>query len=100
MRLKSVALRDSLAGIRPTLTAESGGDVAAVAHELHSNPVVAPAPLAPARVGSQAAWLPHRSFKTFPITSFWRYLLRERNLSSGGDRGTRTAEIVQDSFSR
>ena len=99
MRLKSVALRDSLAGLLPTLTAESGGDGAAVAHELHSNPVGAAPPLAPARVGSQAAWLPHRSFKTFPITSFWRYL-RERNLSSGGHRGTRTAEIVQDSCSR
>jgi len=40
MRLKPVALRDSLAGILSTLTAESGGDVAAVADELHSNPVV------------------------------------------------------------
>ena len=57
----------------PELTAESGVDVGAVAHELHSNLVVAAAAtLALARVGSQAGWLPHPSSKTFPITSLWR----------------------------
>jgi hypothetical protein len=67
MRLKSVALRDSFAGILPRLTAESGIDIGAVTHELHSHPAVtAAAMLAAVRVGSQATWLPHRSFKSFP----------------------------------
>jgi hypothetical protein len=67
MRLKSEALRHSFASILPRLTAESRSDIGAVAQELHSHPAVtAAAMLAAARVGSQATWLPHRSFKSFP----------------------------------
>lgn len=100
MRPKSVDLRDSPAGILRRLTAESGIDIGAVAHELHSHPAVtAAAMLAAAWVGSQAVWVPHHRSTTFPIRSFWRYV-RERNLSIGGGLGTRTAEIVQDSLSR
>lgn len=94
MRPKSVDLRDSPAGILPRLTEESGIDIGAVVHELHSHPAVtAAAMLAAAWVGSQAVWVPHHRSKTFPIRSFWRYVSGEESFHWRGawnsDRGNR-----------